>query len=120
MNSKEQILNMVKEGNISIEEALQLLNALEPKETISIKKPSNRRMIRIDVDSEEGKVKVNIPLSLIKVGMDISEKLNIDGKKIDLHGIDLDDIIAHIDEETAGEILSVDTEKGEKVRIFVE
>lgn len=128
MNTKEQILGMVKEGTITVEEGLQLLNALEtvqpvtnaPLQNESPRKPLNKRMLRIDVDSEGDKVKINIPLSLAKIGLDMSEKLNVNGKPIDLKGIDLDEILERIDDDASGELLSVDTEDGEKVRIFID
>ena len=123
MNTKEQILTMVKEGSISIDEGLELINAIESKE--SVKEPQrktlNKRLIRIVVDSKDGeKVRVNIPLSLAKIGLDLGSQLNIDGQKLNLQGIDLDKILDQIDEDTHGELLTVDSEKGDHVRIFID
>jgi len=126
MNTKSQILEMVKEGTISVEEGVQLLSALdETKTTVTpvsnlSKKPLSKRMLRVDVDSKDGKVKVNIPLSLAKIGLDISNQLNINGKQLDLKGIDLDEILSRIDDDASGEIVTVDTEDGEKVRVFID
>lgn len=124
MNSKEQILNMVKEGTISVEEGLELINALDSKtETVKTPqaKPLTKRMIRVVVDSKEGeKVRVNVPLSLAKIGLDLGSQLNIDGQKLNLQGIDLDKIIDQIDEDTHGELVTVDTEEGDHVRIFID
>ncbi len=124
MNSKEQILNMVKEGTISVEEGLELINALDSKtETVKTPqtKPLGKRMIRVVVDSKEGeKVRVNVPLSLAKIGLDLGSQLNIDGQKLNLQGIDLDKIIDQIDEDTHGELVTVDTEEGDHVRIFID
>lgn len=126
MNTKSQILEMVKEGTISVEEGVQLLSALDetktnvnPTTNLS-KKPLTKRMLRVDVDSKDGKVKVNIPLSLAKIGLDISNQLNINGKQLDLKGIDLDEILSRIDDDASGEIVTVDTEDGEKVRVFID
>lgn len=127
MNSKEQILELVKDGTITVEEGLKLLTAMDgpaksefPQATAY--KPANtKRMVRILVNSEKGdNVRVNIPLALVKVGMDIGSKMKIDGKAVDLKGIDFDDIIQMIDEGATGELVSVDSDNGDKVRIFVD
>ena len=125
MNSKEKILEMVKDGTITVEEGIQLLNALEPKTTTQTlnpsKKPMNERMIRILVDSEDGeRVRVNLPLSLVKMGIDINNKLNVGGKSIDLNGIDLSQILSQIDGDLNGELITIDGKDGEKVRIIVD
>jgi len=125
MNSKEKILEMVKDGIITVEEGLKLLEALDPKATqqpVTPKKPVNERMIRILVDSEDGeRVRVNLPMSLVKLGLDINNKLNVGGKSIDLNGIDLNQILSQIDTDLVdGELITVDGKDGEKVRIIVD
>ena len=125
MNSKEKILEMVKEGTITVEEGLRLLEALEPKmpqQPSMPKKPTNERMIRILVDSEDGeRVRVNMPMSLVKLGLDINNKLNVGGKSIDLNGIDLNQILSQIDGNLVdGELITVDGKDGEKVRIILD
>lgn len=123
MNTKEQILTMVKVGSISVDEGLELISAIDSKE--SVKEPQrktlSKRLIRIVVDSKEGEnVRVNIPLSLAKIGLDLGSQLNIDGQKLNLQGIDLDKILDQIDEDTHGELLTVDSENGDHVRIFID
>jgi hypothetical protein len=126
MNSQEAILRMIKEGVISVEEGMDLLDALktnesEPNRPQPQKKPINKRMLRIDVNDEDGtKVKVNVPLALAKLGLDLGNQLNINGKTLDLSGIDLEAIIDQIDEDSHGDIVSVDTESGETVRIYID
>jgi len=124
MNSKEQILEMVKEGTLSVEEGLKLLSAMETKQPVSEMRPSvsnARRMIKILINSKDGDdVKVNIPLALVKVGLDIGSKMNVNGKQLDLKGIDLDSIMQMIDEGASGELVNVQSADGETVRIFVD
>jgi len=125
MNSKEKILEMVKAGTITVEEGIQLLNALDPKEPVQSprapRKAMNERMIRILVDSEDGeRVRVNLPMSLVKLGLDINNKLNVGGKSIDLNGIDLNQILSQIDDDLNGELITIDGKDGEKVRIIVD
>lgn len=126
MNSKEQILEMVKEGTISVEEGLKLLTAMETNAPEKGNFPkarteNSKRMVRILVNSEKGdNVRVNIPLALVKVGFDIGTKMKIDGNPIDLKGIDFEAIVQMIDEGAVGELVTVDSENGDKVRIFVD
>lgn len=127
MNSKEKILEMVKDGTITVEQGIQLLNALEPNVNGAPQKPNllkksiNERMIRILVDSEDGeRVRVNLPMSLVKLGLDINNKLNVGGKSIDLNGIDLGQILSQIDDDLNGELITIDGKDGEKVRIIVD
>jgi len=125
MNSKEKILEMVKDGIITVEEGIRLLDALEPKEAPkganTVKKPVNERMIRILVDSEDGeRVRVNMPMSLVKLGIDLNNKLNVGGKSIDLNGIDLNQILSQIDGELNGELITIDGKNGETVKIILD
>ncbi len=126
MNSKEQILEMVKEGTISVEDGLKLLAAMDNAAPAAgnypnVRKDNSKRMVRILVNSEKGdNVRVNIPLSLVKVGLDIGSKMKVDGKSVDLKGIDFDAIVNMIDEGAVGELVSVDSENGDKVRVFVD
>jgi len=126
MNSKEKILEMVKDGVITVEEGIRLLEALDPKGAApqvpaGSKKPINERMIRILVDSEDGeRVRVNMPMSLVKLGIDINNKLNVGGKSIDLNGIDLNQILTQIDGDLNGELITIDGKDGEKVRIILD
>jgi hypothetical protein len=126
MNSKEQILEMVKEGTISVEEGLKLLSAMDSSAPAAGNFPkarteNSKRMVRILVNSEKGdNVRVNIPLALVKVGFDIGSKMKVDGNPIDLKGIDFEAIIQMIDEGAVGELVTVDSENGDKVRIFVD
>lgn len=126
MNTKEQILQMVKDGTITVDEGVQLLTALEskvPEQTVvTTKRASGKRMLRIIVDSDEDKVRVNIPLSLAKLGLKLgmSDAFNVNGKELNLQGIDLDEIVSQIDDESQGEIATVETEDGETVRIFID
>jgi hypothetical protein len=126
MNSKEQILEMVKEGTITVEEGLKLLAAMdntapETGNYPKIRKDNSKRMVRILVNSEKGdNVRVNIPLALVKVGLDIGSKMKVDGNPVDLKGIDFDAIVNMIDEGAVGELVTVDSENGDKVRIIVD
>lgn len=122
---KRIILEMVKEGKISVEEAEQLLEKANPgkslEDTTVIKKPDSKKFLRVRV-TEEDKVKanINIPIGLAKVGLKIipKEKLTVNGEQIDI-----DEILKMIKEGTEGEVVNIDAvEKGKnyKINIFID
>ena len=121
---KRKILEMVKEGKITFEEAEQLLDKLnlsEPSITVpKIKKPNSKKFLRVRV-TEEDKVKanVNIPIALAEVGLNLipKGKLKVDGKQINM-----DQILKMIEDGTEGELVNIDAEdngKNYKVNIFI-
>lgn len=105
MEDKKRIMDMVKEGKITVEEALRLLEAMEsgrPKAAtpsagyayaVATTPPPAKgiaKMIRIVVDGEDVKVKVNVPAALAKfasnfIPADAQSQLAAQG--IDIAGI---------------------------------
>ena len=91
---KRLILEMLKEGKITIEEAEQLLEKANPGETFNdspkVNKPNSKKFLRVRV-TEEDKVKanVNIPIALAEVGLNLipKSKLKVDGKQINMDQI---------------------------------
>ena len=122
---KRKILEMVKEGKITLEEAEQLLDKLNLGESSNnaprIKKPNSKKFLRVRVTEEDKvKVKVNIPIALAAVGLNLipKAKLNVDGKQINM-----DQILKLIEEGTEGELVNIDAEddgKNYKVKIFID
>ena len=115
MNTKEQILQMVKDGDIDINEGVKLLEALG---IVNNPTPTNAKSkLRIVVDSADGdKVRINVPTSLLKAGVDIASKLNINGNPVDMKGIDMDMIMQAIEDGSSGEIVDIDTKDGDTVK----
>ena len=122
---KRMILEMIKDGKISIEEAEELLEKANPNESsdsnAQSKKPNSKKFLRVRV-TEEDKVKanVNIPIALAEVGLNLipKEKLIVDGKQINM-----DQILKLIEEGTEGELVNIDAEdegKNYKVNIFID
>lgn len=129
MNSKEQILQMVKEGTITIEEGLKLLEALGLQNTAppqsspmqSFNPAGGKKMLRIMVDSADGHtVRVNVPTTLIKAGLNLSNQLKVNGNPIDMQGVDIDMIMAAIEEGATGEIVNIESADGDNVKIFID
>lgn len=122
---KRIILEMLKEGKISVEEAEQLLEKANPNESFDespkIKKPNSKKFLRVRV-TEEDKVKanVNIPIALAEVGLNLipKSKLMVDGKSINM-----EQILKLIEDGTEGELVNIDAEdkgKNYKVNIFID
>ncbi|MBV1708853.1 MAG: hypothetical protein KMY54_03250 [Erysipelothrix sp.] len=129
MNSKEQILQMVKEGTITVEDGIKLLEALgvqgNPTQSvqpvINVNPAGGRKMLRVTVDSAKGDVvRINVPTSLVKAGLNLSNQLKIDGNPVDMKGVDVDMIMAAIEEGATGEIVNVESAEGDIVKIFID
>lgn len=136
--NRVEILNMFKEGTLTLEEAAELLGALSQPETeIALKdtRGRKRKKLRIQVDAAEngssGKTKVNValPISLVKsLSPLIAKSLPAETKdEMSKAGVDLEAIIGSLDTliESAEEedIVNIDTGGSEdmaKVRVFVD
>jgi len=119
-----QILKMVAEKKITAEEGAKLLSALEPdrkKESavVMVGGPSSPRWLRIrvtDLETGKSKVNVNLPISLVNVGMKMGARF-----APEIEGFDLNEIFEQIREGAQGKMIDVeDAEDGERVEIYVE
>ena len=95
----------------------------EEKAIQIVEKNYDRRMLRIKVDSSDGdKVNVNLPIAVITSVLKATGKLPI--KNVDMEGIDfevlIETIIAALDNEMIGEIVTVDSSDGDIVRVVIE
>ena len=89
-------------------------------------KPENRKdpdkmLLKIVVDSSDGdKVRVNVPLALMKLleGTDGAGGINING--INLGALEWEKVIKLIDEGVLGKLVEVESADGDHVEIFVE
>lgn len=143
MSEKLRILNMVREGIISPEEAELLLKALETQENPTVETPvtlkDNRgrksKKLRILVDADEkgknkAKVNVTIPLSLLKsIGPIVKNSIPSNVKsELEDQGVNIGEILNTveylIENGLEEDIVNIDAggEDGEnaKVRIYVE
>ncbi|MBB2480538.1 hypothetical protein H5P36_10045 [Bacillus sp. APMAM] len=124
-----KVLTMVQEGKLDSNEATELIQALKEKDsTPATVKGSNYldKMLKIRVLSEEGdKVNVNLPLRLIKValktGLSIASAIPESAKYVkDINVLDVELILEAIENELSGQIVDIETEKGEKVSVVIE
>lgn len=120
---KLQILKMIEEGKISSSEGLELMDALEKGEKEErIPAGQNAKWLRINVkDNNKVKAKVNIPLSLVDVGLKIGSKFTPELKEAGLDKLDLNEILQAVKDGAQGKIVEVDDEEnGAKVEVYVE
>ena len=86
-----------------------------------LRKPLQELMLRIVVDSADGdRVRVNLPMALVSAAMDLGLELpQVNGNKA-LNGIDLQKILALVEQGAIGNLVEVESSDGDTVRIFVE
>ena len=85
------------------------------------RKDINSMLLKINVLSSEGdKVKVNLPLAIIKICIDAGMELpNINGKDL-LKNIDFNQIFMLIDAGVIGKLVEVESADGDTISITVE
>lgn len=116
-----QILKMLEQGQINADEAAKLLAALESgrREAQYQTSASAPRWFRVrvtDLRSGKAKVNVNIPMSLVNVGLKMGAKF-----APDMEGVNVDEIKQAIQSGVQGKIIDVeDEEDQEHVEIFIE
>jgi hypothetical protein len=127
---RKKILGMIAEGKITPEDGERLLAAMgEPAASsppppdgghVPAQRSSTHRWLRIHVDTSEGeRVRVNVPWKLAKFALNFIPKEA--RARLGDEGFDVSEVIDGIASGAAdGEILSVDTNKGDKIRIVVE
>lgn len=148
MNRKATIFEQVKEGKLSIEDAIKLLDYLPDEETHieeeveesmeeddvlfdeetsskgffgKKKSDKKRKMLRVVVDGDDGtKVKVNVPVSLMKVALKFGKEFDFKDNPLRSADIDLDEIIQAVDQDLEGEIVTVESSDKNSVKIYVD
>lgn len=122
-DEKLKILEMIKDGTISSEEGLKLLEALEAKEgslSSEILPVGKAKWLRIRVfDPNEGvKAKINIPIAIVKIALNLGGKYSKDMKEIE--GIDVNEIIELIQSGAEGKIVDIEQDDGTRIEVTVE
>src|SRR5258708_13697932 len=79
-----KILDMVREGKISAEEGTRLLNALQTgdQKSSTTRDPRWLRIRVTDLKSGQTKVNVNIPMSLVSVGIKMGARFTPAGTNL--------------------------------------
>jgi polyhydroxyalkanoate synthesis regulator phasin len=121
-DERMQILEMVEDGKINTSEAMELLDALErDSEEITSKKDAKWLKIRVKTLDDSPKVNVNIPISLVEVGLKLAKKFDPKLEESGLDQIDLDEILEAVKNGAEGKIVDVEDEENQtRVKIYVE
>lgn len=102
-----------------------LLSTAPLKETKLVpaqeRKSLNDMMLRIVVNSTEGdKVRINLPMPLVKIGLEMGMNIpEISGNDV-LKNIDLEQILLMVEKGVIGKLVEVESAKGDIVEIVVE
>lgn len=117
-----KILNMMEEGKLSKDEAVELIEALKETEGESKIPSKKKKFLKIRV-TKQGKPTVNItlPFSLVKWGLSLAQKighkkLTVEGKEIPVDLNELNEALK--DPEFTGKIIDV-TDNDEHVEIEI-
>ena len=122
-----QILKMIQDGKITAEEGAKLLQALSASSKADKRPPAppppgapgDPRWFRVrvtDMRSGKNKVNVNIPMSLVNVGLKMGARFTPN-----MEGVNLEEIMTAIKSGASGKVMDVtDEESGEHVEIYVE
>ena len=119
------LLNLGDMLGVSTDELLgKEVEAVAKFEPELVKKDFSKLMLRIIVDSSEGdKVRVNLPIQIVKIALDagVSPTITGNSKASDvMSSIDWKQVYSLVEQGLLGEIVSVDTQDGDHVRILVE
>jgi len=115
-----RILQMIQEGKVTAEEGARLLQALGSSTRNTPPPPArDPRLLRVritDVNSGKTKVNVNIPMSLVNVGIKLGARFTPSHADVNY-----DEIMDAIKSGASGKLVDIeDNESGEHVEIWVE
>lgn len=120
MGDTRKILELLASGQISVEQAEELLKALGG-EALPPKPKGAAKMVRVEIDAPgEAKVRVNVPAPLAKFAMGFVPKEARD--ELAAQGIDLGEILDVLKGELPeGRLVDIEAEDdGRPVRVLIE
>lgn len=115
-----KILKMIEERKISPEEGARLLAALAKAERKRpVASPGEGRWLRVrvtDIDSGKTAVNVNLPVSLVNVGLRMGARF-----VPEMEGVSMSELEESIRQGVTGKVIDiVDEEEGQRVEVYVE
>lgn len=113
-----RILKMIEAGKVSAEEGISLLEAIDENINETIKPKSKGKFLVVKVDGDD-KVNIRVPLALVDAGLKIGSKYEKDLEN-KLGGIQLEEMLKMAQEGAEGQIVDIETEDGESVKVYVE
>ncbi|MFA7700998.1 MAG: helix-turn-helix transcriptional regulator [Bacilli bacterium] len=125
-SSVPDVTLLVKIANIFDISVDELLGNDRVKETPQIvpveeRRPIDKMILKIIIDSDEGdKVRVNLPISLIKIMIEGDAKMpEVNGKDV-LKNVNWDNIFTLIEQGAIGKLVEIEGSDGVRVDIIVE
>ena len=104
----------------------ELLEGKEVLPAVRVLPPEQRRgikdmVLRVTLDSAQGdKIRVNLPMALVEIAMEIGMEMpQINGNDA-LKGIDMKKVLEMVRLGFVGNLVEVDSADGDRIRIFVE
>ena len=121
MNNIQEILSLVKEGSITEEEGTKLIEAMHEEDMASSIPNYNNavaEMLRIRVVSEKGElIKINIPISIVKAGINLASKIKLETEAT--ADIDWDLVTQMVETGFIGEVLNFESSDGSSVIVEI-
>ena len=100
-----------------IREQEQEVKIVEPE----VRKPIEKMIMRIVVNSSEGdKVRINLPMAIVKVGLEMGMNITDINGNDTLKNIDFEQVLHLVDQGLIGKLVEVESKDGDIVEIFVE
>ncbi|MBP8614008.1 MAG: hypothetical protein KBI40_04035 [Firmicutes bacterium] len=122
-----RVLQMLKEGKITAEEAVGLLEAMDLPTDVAEsdvpQTPAKWLRIRVtDLGSNKPKVMVNLPMKLVNWALKTGNKFSsVGGVDIDDMGVDLNELSEALSYGFRGKLIDVvDEDEGQHVEIVIE
>ncbi len=115
-----KILSLIQEGKISAEEGTRLLQALQnqaKRQTQTDGQDARWMRVKVtDLKTGASKVSINIPMSLVNVGIKMGARFTSSGANFDYPGV-----MEALRNRTIGKIADIeDNTKSERVEIWLE
>lgn len=116
-SERNRILKLIESGQVSADEAAQLLDALGAGQAAPARVRSRLVRVRVtDLPGGRQKASVTIPVGLLNVGLRLGARL-----APQLSGSALEELVRSIERGATGRLLEwQDLEEGERVEVFVE
>ena len=102
----------------------ELLGRVDPNKVTLVEEPQRKELknmlLKIIVDSKDGgKVNIKLPMLIIKTFLDSGMPISINGNK-SLENIDFKQIFDLVEQGVVGELVNIESNDGDIVRIVVE
>ncbi len=121
-----RVLNMLKEGKITPDEAMRILEAMETVPDKEVEAPQSRaKWLRVkvtDLKTGRAKVSVNLPMGIVDWALRTGTRVaSIGGTDLNGMGIDVEGLRAAISYGLKGKIVDVTDDDGsEHVEVIIE